>query len=345
MRSGSLAYLIARGVTASLLVGAITLIPKAASAFCRITTTETAIDGADTMVCYDTSHPPVWWPGACIGLSVQKDGSQYASYSVVDDLLFQTVLPNWMNADCPAGGHPSIAVFDTGPVACNEQQANVYGPNANVVMFHDGSGTATGAWPYGDDAGDPDLTIALTTVTFHPETGALWDADMEINSASHPISTTSPVPPGYYDLQSILQHETGHVLGLAHPPVPAAVMYYAYSTGSDGKRVLNSDDINGICTIYPPSGERSVGPSIADGGLVAEGTCDATPRNGFSSACVSDAGDQPPPEPSAACTCHAGRAIPPSGVGVWGAAGVSLAWAVRRRRRGRHTAAPRRAHP
>jgi hypothetical protein len=328
-----------------------TLIPKAASAFCRITTTETAVDGADMTQCYDKSHPPVWWPGACLGLSVQEDGSHYASYSVVDDLLFQTVLPNWMNADCsnPAGGHPSIAVFDTGPVACDEQQANVYGPNANVVMFHDGANTPTGAWPYGDNEADPSLTIALTTVTFHPETGALWDADMEINSASFPISTTTPVPPGYYDLQSILQHETGHVLGLAHPPIPAAVMYYAYLPGSDGKRVLNSDDINGLCTIYPPSGERSVATSIADGGLVAElvaeGTCDATPRNGFSSACISDAGDQPPPEPSTACTCRAGRTLPPSGVGVWGTAGISLAWAVRRRRGGRRSAAPRRARP
>jgi hypothetical protein len=340
--------LVAAGI-AMTLVGTSTLLPRTASAFCRITTIETndagqpVVDGQDTMQCYSTpypTYPPVWWPGACIGLSVQRDASKYASYDVVDTLLFQTVLPNWMNANCPGGGHPSIAVFDLGPVDCDKQQANVYAPNANVVTFHDGANTPTGAWPY-DPADDPASTIALTTVTFHPATGALWAATVEINSANYPISTTTPVPSGFVDLQSILQHETGHFLGLAHPPVPAAVMYWEYEPGSDSKRFLNADDIAGICTIYPPSGERSVGASIADGGFVAEGTCDATPRNGFTTACISDAGDQPPAPPAPSLSCRAGKAPPHVG-GLWGAFATSLAWAIRRRRR---AALPGRARP
>ena len=290
----------------ALLVVAVS-IPRAASAFCRITTTETKIDGADTTACYDTSDPPVWWPGACVGMSAQADGSKKYGipYAVVDDLLFGTVLPNWMNADCPgqAGGNPSIEVVDVGAAQCDEQQANLYAPNDNIVMFHDD------AWPY-DEC---DVTIALTTVTFHPATGAVWDADIEINSACHAISTTLPVPAGSFDLQSILQHETGHYFGLAHPPDPEAVMYYLYLPGEDGKRTLNSDDIRGLCTIYPPSGERSVGAEVADGGFVPEGTCDALPRNGFGSACATDAGDQPPPAQPTALTCAAGGAPGRSG--------------------------------
>jgi hypothetical protein len=327
---------------ASALVFAVLLAPRGALAFCRITTTETKIDGPDITACYDTSDPPVYWPGACIGLSVQENGSRYASYGTVRDLLFDTILPNWMNADCPGGGHPSIAVFDLGAVACDEQQANLYGPNANIVMFHDDD------WPYDGVGDDPtnceaSPTIALTTVTFNPDTGALWDADLEINSFCHPISTTLPVPNESFDLQSILQHETGHVLGLAHPPDPKAVMYYLYSPGVAGKRDLNIDDIRGLCTIDTPEGERTVGAQVVDGGLIPAGTCDAIARNGWSSACVSDAGNQPPPAQPTALTCSAGiglRAGPLREGGLL--TGLVSVVAIRARRRSVEPERPRR---
>jgi MYXO-CTERM domain-containing protein len=327
-----------RGLAFLFVPVALLLAPRPAAAFCRITTTETKVDGPDVTACYDTSDPPVWWPGACIGLSVQKDGSpRYGiTASQVESLLFDTVLPNWMNAACPASGHPSIEIANTGEVACDVHQANLYGPNANVVMFHDD------AWPY-DDCEDctscdssPECVacqsvIALTTVTFHPETGALWDADIEVNSACHPLSTTLPVPAGSYDLQSILQHETGHYLGLAHPPDPSAIMYYLYTPGNDGKRVLNVDDIDGICTIYTPAGDRTVGAEVADGGLVAEGTCDAVPRNGFGSACVSDAGNQPPPTESG--SCRLGKTQAPPTLPTWLTVAGAVGLLARRRRR------------
>ncbi len=320
----------------TLLAGTVALALAAppASAFCRITTIETVSDGDDTTACYDTTHPPVWWKTACVGLSVQSGGSKYAPYGVVDDILFHEVIPNWTHADCPAGGHPSIDVIDLGPAECDRHQDNLYGPNANVVLFQDD------AWPYeeteaGCKPGDCcDMTIALTTVTFHPETGELWDADIEINSHCHPISTTLPVPSGSYDLQSILQHETGHFLGLAHPPDPAAIMFYLYSPGSDGKRTLNTDDISGACTIYPPSGERSVAPIVVQGGLVPEGACDPTPRNGFSSSCVSHADNQQPALPASALSCQSSRSptrqsLPTLGI----TAAALLAGAFRSRRR------------
>ena len=311
-------------------MSAVVVHSSTARAFCRITTTESVVDGQDLTACYDTSHPPVWWRSACVGLSVQSAGSKYASYDIVRDILFNSVVPNWMNADCGHGKHPSLELVDLGPVACTEHQADLYGPNANAVIFHDDG------WPYADGAGctSSSLTVALTTVTFHPETGELWDADIEINSACFPISTTLPVPPGHYDLQSILQHETGHFLGLAHPPDPKAVMYYLYSPGTDGKRTLNSDDIKGACAIYEPSGERDVAGFVGDGGLVAAGTCDPTPRNGFSSPCVSDAGNQPPEAPSTALTCRAtaGPAPHPQPI-AWLVGGALLGRAMRGRRR------------
>jgi hypothetical protein len=311
---------------------ALALVASSAPAFCRITTTQTKVDGPDLTACYDTTHPPVWWRTSCVGLSVQATGSKYAPYSVIDDILFHAVIPNWMSAVCPGGGNPSLAIVDLGKVDCDTHQNNLYGPNANAVLFHDD------VWPYEESAGcSPgrccDATVALTTVTFHPETGELWDADIEVNTACHPISTSLPVPPDRYDLQSILQHETGHFLGLAHPPDPQAIMFYLYQPGNDGKRALNVDDVRGACTIYPPTGARSVAASVAEKGFVAGGACDPTPRNGFSSACVADAGNQPPEAQPPAFTCSASHRAPSPWVQAWFTLILGVLGLARRRRR------------
>ena len=73
-----------------------------------------------------------------------------------------------------------------------------------------------------------------------------------------------------YDVLSILTHEAGHMLGLAHSDVNGATMQVEYVQGSTTLRSLHSDDMGGICEAYPP-GEV--------------GTCDPTPRHGFQSTC------------------------------------------------------------
>jgi hypothetical protein len=119
-------------------------------------------------------------------------------------------------------------------------------------------------------------------VTFDPDTGELYDADMEINATtSVPLTVSGPVPPGGYDFESIVTHETGHFLGMAHTPDARATMYARYVQGSTSMRDLSEDDVSGICAAYPPDGSRTT----SVGSPVAEGVCDPTPRHGFSTQC------------------------------------------------------------
>jgi hypothetical protein len=59
-----------------------------------------------------------------------------------------------------------------------------------------------------------------------------------------------------FDLQAILTHEAGHFLGLAHATDTNAIMYAYYQPGAIQ---LTSDDVDAICTVYPPPSSSQKG--------------------------------------------------------------------------------------
>ena len=150
----------------------------------------------------------------------------------------------------------------------------------NVIVFQDET------WPY-----DPSAA-ALTTITYLSSSsassdGQIVDTDVEINGVDFEFATNGSTT--LHDLQNVLTHELGHVLGLDHtcddgmisptpldhtgtpihscfpqdqlpPSVTQSTMYNYAHPGETGKRVLESDDANGLCAIYP----------LADDPLVCE---------------------------------------------------------------------------
>ncbi|KAJ9152507.1 hypothetical protein P3X46_026068 [Hevea brasiliensis] len=54
--------------------------------------------------------------------------------------------------------------------------------------------------------------------------------------------------PGSHDLETVALHEIGHLLGLGHSSVEAAIMFARISSGST--KGLHSDDIQGIRALY-----------------------------------------------------------------------------------------------
>jgi hypothetical protein len=248
-------------------------------------------DWAESSMCKDNaSDAPLWWRTACVGYDLNEGASRYVSYDAASQAI-RSAFDAWVQASCPssAGGpsRPSIDVRDLGPVPCAHAEYDKNGPNQNVIVFHDD------AWPYeaADDAkagATKSLVVALTTVTSNVETGELYDADIELNTADYVIA---PIPAGTpsggtFDLQSVLTHEIGHFFGLAHSPLPDAVMY-ASGDGDNGatRRALATEDVRGICAIYPPGGTRSVSTLVDPGGSTPEGACDPTPHGGFTPDC------------------------------------------------------------
>jgi hypothetical protein len=300
----------------------VALSPAPAAAFCRTTTVTTPADFQPAPdKCWDQGRP-LFWKNACVGYSVQRDGSRQVSYEDAAGMIARA-FSKWTSASCPTDGtansRASIDVRDLGPAECKLVQYNQDSPNQHLIVFRDDN------WPHND----VNNTLALTTVTFNPDTGEIYDADMEINTYQQSVTLGDPVAPDGYDFESIVTHETGHFLGLAHSGDAHATMFARYLPGSTVMRYLTNDDVAGICTVYPPDGVRAT-----SGAGVPEDACDPTPRHGLSGACGSGAATSACSRSTVARTTGGQGALP---VAVAGGAVVLLR---RRRSRASRSAAP-----
>ena len=311
------------------MVAAVVSAPRRASAWCRTTTNVQFVPTAakacdDSKDWVDTDgvrHPtlPIYWSSRCLGFSVQRDASVQADLPTARALVLQA-FSEWSKVDCPTdpvactgagAGKPSIQIRDLGPVICDHVEYNGKVGNANLITFRDAE------WPHDD----PDVTLALTTVTFSVDSGEIFDADMEINSNPKVNQLTYGDPSGHvvYDLESMLTHESGHFLGLAHtqPSNTAATMYPRYIQGKTFMRDPSQDDVCAICAAYPPDRKT---------------ICNDTPKNGFAIEC--GGGDTTSAKKGCHCSVVGGEA----GAGDFALAGCALAMTiglVRRRARGR----------
>jgi MYXO-CTERM domain-containing protein len=187
----------------------------------------------------------LFWPSSCAWFGVQQDGSpkRKVPYAEAHDAIANAFV-KWGKAKC-SGGTPSFAMDDTddmcgGPPVCNVHEFHKDTANASVWMFRDDG------WPYVGAT----TTIALTTLSVEIKSGRIFDADVEINSFGTDITTSDTNVVA--DLDSIVTHEAGHYLGLAHSPDPESTMYASYSPASVSIRSLSPDDEAAICAAYPP---------------------------------------------------------------------------------------------
>jgi Matrixin len=209
-----------------------------------------------------------------IGLSWHR---QCISYSVMPpmhsdpplDALRNTVdasFATWTAVTCN-GQRVGLDLRQTDELAeCAQPQYNTHDKNANTILFLDD-------W---DARSLPADAFGLTLVWHNPDTGEIYDADMQINETLGTIAICGQsCPQGAVDLQNVVTHEAGHFLGLGHSMVKDATMSSRATIGETSKRMLADDDRQGLCSIYasnPPS-------ACVDSDFV--------PNHGFSSKCGS----------------------------------------------------------
>lgn len=266
--------------------------PASAWAYCRTTTCKGATCQLNDQGCATTGKA-LWWRGGCIGFTVEAAGSRLIPKDKLVDAVRKS-FHAWVGVDCGGGQTASVTFGEIGQTACSEAGYRGDGPNVNVVVFQDDD------WKFKESN-----NVAKTTVHYDPETGEIWDADIEVNTGQNLFTTDdkkvlADSAKQMLDLQTVLTHEIGHFLGLAHSDDYDSVMHADYKQGTLDGRKLTADDVAGLCAIYPPG--RAV-------------TCDLTPKGGL---------DECKAEGDAACSARAAGG-PSNPAGSLAVLAVSLA--------------------
>ena len=236
-----------------------------------------------------TDSPPyyqLYWPSSCETATVYLNGFT----AMTPDEVAKSVgaaAAAWGpdSVTCPADmgdggtGHPSFEILPQ--LAAGGSGPGIHSDGKNSILFE------TSNWD------GPVGAVAYTAVSKEPN-GSIFDADIAINADPASGFAWANLDPGAspsghllnYDLQTVLTHEFGHFLGLAHTcstvgtgtdendgptdgldaagqAIPSCydtgvsqfttVMWAYIEDGSSDKRVLSTDDARGVCAIYPPT--------------------------------------------------------------------------------------------
>ncbi len=223
-----------------------------ASAFCRKTTckVEEGNCAIDARGCVVTGAPIRWRKVPLeFRFSAERPGQLVREEARA---AIRSAFHRWSDTLCGPDQRRTSLRFVEGedisvdkPLVANKKAESPYG-----VFFRDRG------WPY---EGKADATLAQTNTFFGRESGLVEYSDIEINTGTKRFSTKEEE--AGIDLQAVLTHEVGHYIGLDHSTEPDSIMATSYCEASDrcekGKvaaRRLSQDDIDAVCTLYPPDG-------------------------------------------------------------------------------------------
>jgi len=234
---------------------------------------------ADAYVRYqsDSGRTFAWMP-SCLPLPIVAYPDALSLMMTIEET---TRAGTGAGAAWSAGANPCTFI-ELGVTAASGPAPRAGNDGRNSIIFRDTS------WCRLDATGACDPTIvydpaalALTTVSASTATGAIRDADIEVNAFHFKWADLVAHPdlrgPGqtFHDLQNALTHEMGHLIGLDHtcylqgpPPldnngapiidcasasaaVVATTMFPSANPGDIDKRTLEPDDRAAVCGIYP----------------------------------------------------------------------------------------------
>lgn len=119
--------------------------------------------------------------------------------------------------------------------------AAVRGSAPATIMLNTNGGVCTGS-----------CLAATLTGYYTTQAGddRIYDADVYTNTAVALYSSLEAGCSAEYDIDGIMTHEVGHVIGLGHSSVAGATMYPSVSACNTSPRSLAADDIAGRDDLY-----------------------------------------------------------------------------------------------
>lgn len=204
---------------------------------------------------------PLGWPAAStVHFSMDEDSADDAGIDDAQKSL-EDAVGAWADVRCD--GEPAdISVGITTASDSDDADAVI------TIEF------VSQSWDYEDNA------VGRTIIEFDAETGWMSGAAIYLNSEQY-VLREDPRDLEV-DLTSVLVHEIGHVLALAHTPVDGATMQSEADSAWAGElRTLEADDEDGLCALYPPDADTVIfdlgegGNSVmpADGDEMSGGGC------------------------------------------------------------------------
>ncbi|MBX3271275.1 MAG: matrixin family metalloprotease [Sandaracinaceae bacterium] len=253
-----------------------------AAAWCRMTTSRRQPTATEPCVLPDPSTDPpeqfLEWRRPCnsVGLSVAAPSRDLSELEVAGVLSRSAATWNAVSCDGVPVSYELRVLGER--TTCTGPHYRDDGGNVNSVQF---------VLDWAERMYDANA-FAVTTVWHRRSTGEIVDADLDLNERRGPFGICPDVgcDTRTVDLENVITHELGHMLGLAHSTDVDATMFVSAVAGETHKRDLHADDVAGICAVYPPGRP--------------EGDCDPTPIGGLDLDCSAGCCTVAPGRPSRA---------------------------------------------